>query len=363
MEGEKTMRTRIYAAATGAFICLLAVSGGPVAAKTIKMTAVGAPPHFVTPVKVAKDYIIPEIDRRIAATGKDFKIEWTQAYAQTLAKFTEVFEAVEEGIADFGVLLTNFEPSKLPLEQYGRAVPFGTDDMRLMVKMDHVVRAKVPAMNKTFLKHNQVRLAGAGSQTTDMFTNFPIRTASDLKGHRIGASGSMGNYLKGTGAVIVTASMAASYTDIKNGLYDGYPIAIGLAFPYKTYEAAKYFTGVNFGSAITANLSVNLDTWQKLPRWVQQIFRQVTSEYGERYATMDANRRNKFIGIMKKKGVKFHTLSPAERKGWAMAMPNIAKEWADALEKRGVPGQAVLEAYMGELRANNVPIVRDWLKN
>jgi hypothetical protein len=43
-----------------------------------------------------------------------------------------------------------------------------------------------------------------------------------------------------------------------------------------------------------------------------------------------------------------------------MQMPNIAKEWADALEKDGQPGRKVLTTYMDEVRALGVPIARHW---
>ena len=68
----------------------LLASASPTLGETIRLTVVaGAPPH-VTYVKAAKEKWIPEINRRLKESGKDIHIEWTEAYAQTLAKFTEV---------------------------------------------------------------------------------------------------------------------------------------------------------------------------------------------------------------------------------------------------------------------------------
>jgi len=61
--------------------------------------------------------------------------------------------------------------------------------------------------------------------------------------------------------------------------------------------------------------------------------------------------------------VKFSVLAESERKKWAMAMPNIAKEWAARLEKRGLPGNKLVATYVAEMRAMNVEITRDWDKN
>jgi len=339
---------------------VIAALAQPTAAKTVKMVAVSAAPPIVTYVRASKDYFMPEIDKRLAASGLDFKIEWIGAYSQSLAKFTEVFEAVEEGIAQLCLCLKTFEPSSLPLEQYLYMAPFGSQTVNQVVAIDDAVRAKVPAMNKAMLDRDNVYLTSAGSPTMQLFTKFPVKRYEDLKNKKLGASGSMGHWLRGTGAVVVNANMAASFTDIRNGLYDGYPISVGLAFPYKTYEAAKQMTRVNFGVSATSFLSVNRDTWDGFPPKVQQIFRDVAKGWGPTQARIDRAKFNKFSGIMKKKGVKMADMSADERRRWAMAMPNIAKEWADLLEKRKVPGRAVLTAFMDELRARKIDIARQW---
>ena len=78
---------------------------------------------------------------------------------------------------------------------------------------------------------------------------------------------------------------------------------------------------------------------------------------------VDAAKRTKFLAIMKKKGVKFSELPAAERKKWAATMPNIAQEWAQRLEKRGLPGNRLMKAYMDELRARKIEVARHWDRN
>ncbi|MBT3550415.1 MAG: TRAP transporter substrate-binding protein DctP [Rhodospirillaceae bacterium] len=345
------------AVATAIFVTALAQ---PVAAKTIKMVAVSGAPPIVTYVRASKDYFMPEIDKRLAASGLDFKIQWTGAYSQSLAKMTEVFEAVEEGIAQVCLCLKTFEPSSLPLEQYLYMAPFGRQSLEQVREIDNAVRAKVPAMNKMLLDRNHVYLTSGSSQTMQLFTKFPVKSIDDLKSKKLGASGSMGHWLRGTGAVVVNANMAASFTDIRNGLYDGYPISVSLAFPYKTYEAAKNMTRVHFGVSATSFLTVNRDAWDGLPPKVQKIFRDVAEGWGPYQARIDRAKHAKFTGIMKKKGMKITDMSDAERKRWAKSMPNIAMEWVKNLEKRKVPGRAVLTAFMDELRARKIDIARQW---
>jgi TRAP-type C4-dicarboxylate transport system substrate-binding protein len=342
--------------------CVLAASGiaGPVGAETVKLTIVGAAPPQVTYVKVTKEKFVPEINKRLAASGKDFKVEWTEAYAQSLAGFNEVFEAVEDGIAHVGLVLKNFEESKLPLEQYMYMVPFMRQTARQMTKIDASLHAKIPEMKAQYEKHNQVLIVSGGNLSNQMFTTFPMKSVDDLKGRKIGASGATGHTLRGTGAVIVTANMAQSYTDIKNGVYDGYPISPTLSYAYKTYEAASYYTRVDFGAAAASAITVHKPTWAKLPQHVKDIFIEVAAMWPEWQLEIDDANELAQREPMLKKGVKITELSPAERRRWAMQMPNVAREWAEGLEKDGHPGRKVLQTYMDEVRALNIEVARHW---
>jgi TRAP-type C4-dicarboxylate transport system substrate-binding protein len=340
----------------------LLASAGPAAAETIKLTIVGAAPPHVTYVKAGKEKFVPEINRRLKESGKDFRIEWTEAYAQSLAKFTEVLETVEEGIAHVGLILKNFEASKLPLEQVTSNAPFGKFSMAQMVEVDRAMRKKVPALNKAYEKYNQVFLGSGVSLSQQFFSNFPVKTVDDLKGHKIGSSGAFGQWFQGTGAVVVPSSMANSHTDIRNGVYEGYALNEILAFAYKTYQVAPYLTRVYFGPSNVSGITVNRDTWEKLPDFVKKIFMEAAEMYPQWIIEYEEANLKKFLDIMRKSGLKEYDLPDAERKRWAGLMPNIAQDWAERQEKRGLPGREVLNAFLGELRARNIQIAREWDK-
>ena len=351
------MRAWPLAAAVCALPTLLA---GGAAAETMKITVVAAAPPQVTNVKVTKEKFIPEVNKRLAASGKDFKVEWTEAYSQTLAKFNEVFETVEDGIAQVGIILKNFEESRLPLEQYMYMVPFMRHSGEQMSAIDTTLHDTIPEMKAQYDRANQVFIISGATISTQLFTNFPATKVEDLKGRKLGASGAMGHWLRGTGAVIVTASMLQSYTDIKNGVYDGYPISSTLAFAYKTYEAAPYMWHVDFGTSATSTLTVNKAAWAKFPQHFKDIFVDVAKNWSLWQIQHDEATDKQQRELMMKKGFKITEMAPAERRRWAMLMPNIAQEWADGVEKDGQPGRKVLKAYMDEVRKLNVEIARQW---
>ncbi len=332
----------------------------PAAAKEYKLTVAAASPAIVTPSFVTKTFFVPTVTKRAKACGDT--LVWNQAYGQALAKFGETLEAVEEGIAHVGVVLRNFEEAKLPLDQYPSVMPFVVADPNVMTEVDAAVRKKVPAINKMYERYGQIYLAGASEHSMQLFSTFPVKRYEDLNGHKIGGSGALGNYIRGTGAVLVNSSMLHSYTSIKNGLYDGYPIIIYLAFPYRTYQAAKQYTVTNFGSTSVAALTVNAKTWATFSDCLKTAFQQTAAEWSKEYVKVNSQRMAKFSGIIKKSGVTFSTLAPAERKRWAMVLPALSKEWAVALEAKGLPANAVIKAFMDEARARKIVPPREWDK-
>ena len=262
-----------------AAIGLVPAALAPAAAQTLEITVVGAPPPAVTFVGTFKDRVVPAIDKRLAESGKGFRIEWTHAYAFTLAKFNEVFETVEEGIAGAGLILKNFEPSNLPLEAYAVHMPFSGITREQIAAIDARLRETVPELNQAYEKHNQVFIASGVNDSMHLFTKFPVTKVEDLRNRKLGSSGTFAQWLRGTGAVTVDSSMNQSYTNIKNGVYEGYPIGVILSFVYKTYSAAPYFTRVDFGPTITSGITFNSDTWKKIPAHAQRIVREEAAKW------------------------------------------------------------------------------------
>jgi hypothetical protein len=66
--------------------------------------------------------------------------------------------------------------------------------------------------------------------------------------------------------------------------------------------------------------------------------------------------------MFKEKGGTIYDMSKEQRRAWARSMPNVAKGWAEGLEKKGIPGKAILASYMETMRDANQKILRQWDK-
>jgi TRAP-type C4-dicarboxylate transport system substrate-binding protein len=313
-------------------------------------------------VTLLRDYVIPEVDKQLAAAGGKDKIEWNQAYGGTVAKLGGVLEAIEEGIVDMGFVGTIFEAPKMPLHNVSYMTPFGTSDIFKVADTIAELQAKIPAVANEWTKFNQVYLGGIGLDPYGILTNFPVKTVDDIDGHKIAAPGPSANWIKGTGAVAVAANLNTYYNGIKTGVFEGTLTFMTAGAAIKVHEVAPYICMVNFGAQYAGGLSINADVFESFPPYIQKIFRDVGAEYTKRLARAQTEKAEGAMKSMEKAGAKIVYLSDAERKRWADKLPNVPMEWAESMEKKGLPGKKVLKGFLDGLRKRETVLVRDWDK-
>lgn len=330
------------------------------ATETIPLTVVaGHPPAFLW-VKTLSETFIPGVDRRLKEGGDAYRIAWTEAYGGTVAKIGGELEAIEEGIADMGFVGSVFEAAKMPLHNVTYMLPFSTDNLFLVTQTVAGLSKRIPEMDQEWTRNNQMALAGAALDSYHLFTNFPVDSIDDLNGRKIAAPGPAANWLKGTGAVAVAGNLQTYYNDIKTGVFEGTLTFATAAAAAKLQEVAPYVTKVNIGAQFAGAITINADVWADLPQPVKDAILAEAALYSDTFAKAQAARVNASFKAMADGGATITELSPAERKRWADALPNVAKEWAADLEAKGVPGQAVMTGYLDGLRAAGVTLPRNW---
>ncbi|WP_119355002.1 C4-dicarboxylate TRAP transporter substrate-binding protein [Azohydromonas sediminis] len=340
-----------------------ALAAGATAAhaqQVIKLTAVaGHPPAFLW-VKLLDEFYIPEVDRRLAAAGNRHKIEWTKAWGGTLVKLGGESKGIADGVGDLGFVSTVFEAPKFPLQNVSYFTPFGTDDLGLVTRTVADMQKNIPAMADAWTKNGLVYLGGAALDTYHLWTKFPVTKYEDLQGKKISAPGPAANWIRNTGAVAVAGNLNSYYEDLKSGVSDGVIVFTTGAWGAKLHEVAPHITRVNFGAMFAGGIAMNKSRFDRLPPEVQQVLREVGDAYSAEFAKAQSAAAGTLMQNMAGAGAKVADLSDAERKRWADALPHVAKTWADDVTAKGLPGQQVLEAYMGGLTKAGVKLPRDW---
>jgi TRAP-type C4-dicarboxylate transport system substrate-binding protein len=119
---------------------------------------------------------------------------------------------------------------------------------------------------------------------------------------------------------------------------------------------------IGFGAQYSVVLSINKDVYRKLPEPVRKIMLEVADIWGvqsdKAYQTAGDAGYKALPGFK----AQLYEFPREEQEKWAKAMPNIAKEWAQNMEKQNLPGNKALAIFMEEARKAGIKPVRDWDK-
>ena len=362
------MMLKTIIARTAVVATLLGFGLSPASAQqTFKLTIAASHPTTLPWVGLMSTQFVPEVNKRVAALNKGYRIEWREAYGGQLYKANATLSSVEQGVTDIGWVFHNLEAAKMPLSQFGTVTPFTTDDVRILLDVANEMNEKLPALQKEWDRNNMVFLGATGVDTYHLFSKNPISTYADLKGRKISAPGSIGLWLKGSGAVPVDGSLASYYTDIQSGVSEAtISIATGI-LPSKIYEVAPYITTVNIGALYIGGMAMNKDSYARLPPEVQKIVKEVGKEYSKALGDTLMQRYESALKTMVEVGarqappVRVTSMSAGERDKWVKSMPNLAADWVKANASKG-PARDIVKTYMDALRARGVKPARNWDK-
>lgn len=335
------------------------------AEETIRLTVGSSHPTTIPWVGMIPGVFIPEVDRILAADGR-YKIQWTEAYAGQLYGANATLTSVRDGIADMGWVFSYLEGSRMPLSQISAYTPFTTGDPVLMLDvMNDLVRSE-PALASEWTDNGVVFLGATASDTYDLYTNFPVDSLDDFNGRRISAPGVLGVWLNPVEATPVDGTLASYYTDIQTGVSEGVvSLATGI-LPARVYEVAPYITKVNMGVVFSGGLGFNQDRFDSLPEVVQDALMEAGSVYSKAHGTdlatryEDALEEMLILGASQNPPVQVFELTDAQRQQWIDGMPDLANQWVERNEARGLPAAELLSTYMNAMRERGFEPARAW---
>lgn len=355
------MKTKAFWIALGVIAACLV---GPVASAQQKIPLTVGSGHPAGPaiwVGMVKDFLVPEVNRRLQQRGNRYQVDWREAYGGTVAKLEDVLEAIESGVLDMGLVAYPFEPTKLFLHNFSYYVPFGTPDPMQAYRVGVRLHRQVPYLSEVFEKqYNQIFLATTAINNYNLVSTFPVKKVEDLKGRKIAAAGPNLPWVSAVGAIPVQGNLNEAYTSLQSGLYEGWVMFVDGTWGFKLYEVARHYTFTNFGAIVVAAITINKDTWGKLPDEVRTVVREVSEEYGVKQVEAGLKKQERGLEAMKQAGTTFHTPPVSELSKWANMLPNIPQQKADEANAKGWPGSAVIRGYIEGLEADGFKFPRRW---
>lgn len=354
--GANIMKAKILAALT-----LLVSISVPVYADTISVTVVAGHPPVFRWVKHLNQTFIPTVNKELEGTG--INIEWNEQYGGALAKLGGALEAIEEGLAEVGLVVSAFEGAKLSVQNVTYFTPFVSDNTVMISNLIDRLHDSNSDLRAAWEDNGLEYLGGAiGIDDYLLLTKFPVTAIADLNGRKIGAPGPAVNWLKGTGAVGVSGNLNTYYNELKTGVYDGVIVSASIALPGKLFEVAPHITKIRFGAQYAGGIAANKDWFDAQPEVLQNALRKAGEAQRTAYHADLNEAAVKALEFMQANGATVSEVDEQFRQDWAKGMDNVAKTWAERLDAEGKPGTAVLKTYLQAMREVGATPVRDWDK-
>jgi TRAP-type C4-dicarboxylate transport system substrate-binding protein len=348
MEGSMTRAWRNSPRLVAALIGAVALfAAGPSRADKITLKIASghnASWHFV---QFTQQYFMPEVVKRVKERTKH-EIVWIEGFASAMVKPTEVLEGLQSGIVDVGIYCICHEGQKLALQNFPMYLPFGPTDADISVKAARKVYEAVPQLVNIYEKSwGQKLLALVPFDTYMLMSRFPIKSAADVKGKKIGGAGPNMFWVENAGAQVLTVTGPEVYTSFQSGLMDAVIGFVSIEDTLKLYDVAPYLNMTGFGAMTNTNLNISLRTYNRLPKDVRDIIVEVGRDMEARVGKFTNEVFDKYVKLVEKNGAKFVQVSDADRKGWAEMLADAPGKIAKKIEaETKLPMGKAMKAYI-----------------
>lgn len=337
----RSIKTSIIAA------CVAAMAT-PSLADTINLRlGSGHPIGLLAYTETAHKWFAPELKKRVEERT-DHTVNIQELHAGQVAKVTEVLEATRDGLLDIGFTSLIFEPSNGFVQNFTLFLPFNSPDAAKVTEAVLATYAEFPELYEVFEKeHNQKWLGGACLSNYGVGTNFGWTEFAELEGHKIAGAGINLDWI--AGATPVASNLNEAYQAMQTGVYEGYLSAATWWQTFKLNEVAPFFTKTDFGAQFLNMVSINKQSWDRLPEDVKPILIELGQEWSGVTAEVCARNDAEGLAKLKEIGVDVREISDAAKTDWATALKDFPNKMAKDADGRGLPGSDVLKFYMAKI--------------
>jgi TRAP-type transport system periplasmic protein len=271
------------------------------------------------------------------------KVKVTFFPGGALGKTPDHYGLAEKGIADIIYVLQDYTPGRFPMTSVFELPFMSTSAQKTSAAMWKVYE-QFPKFRK---EYGKVKVLALFCHDPGGFNTVktPIKTIEDFNGMKFRtANPHVTKALKLFKAVPVNMPVTDTYTALERGVVDGTVLPWEGNFIFKLAELLKYGTEADFYT-MTMMVVMNKRKYDSLPDDVKKAIDETTGlvmseECGKVYDQV----RPIMKKLCEKKGMKAIQMDPGQTDRLKkMTMP-LRDEWVKQMEKRGFPGQAVLDA-------------------
>lgn len=280
-----------------------------------------------------------------ARTNNELGIEFIWGGALLGAKTAAV--GVADGVADMGSIVPVYAPGKLISYEIADSIQFGDEWVGMSAVYELMTSNAV--VKKEWADSNLEYFANFTTGPTQLLSKKPVKTAADLKGLTIRATGGFVPAFKSAGANTVSIGQPKVYEALSNGTVDGSTTYYYVVKAYKHYELIKHITELNMGQVLGFGIAMNKDTFSSLSSKHQTVVKQLGKDFTEKMANVMWKSRQDVkaelqSGIDGHK-ITVHEADPKMRADLIAIADKESAKWVEKANKKSLPGKELLAEY------------------
>lgn len=277
------------------------------------------------------------------------RITLTILPSEQAAKADALYDAARDGVVDMAECLMPAMPGRFPLNEI-TSLPliFGWPSARQASLTHMALYEEYPELQAEF-EGVKVICFHYGGPTHINTTKEPIHTLEDCKGlleiEFSGAGVKVGQALGMSPQMMNPGEMADA---LSKGVVDGICTNWVAMYAFGFQNICNYSTELGITQAGFV-LVMNLDTWNKLPSDLQELFEgdnawRLASLFGHQFDIDDAACKDLLNEAYEARGLpEVYVLPDAERASWLEKIMPLRDEWVSSMEAAGVPAEKILE--------------------
>lgn len=298
------------------------------------------PTHFAI-----TEGITPFMDCVSSETGGEITFDFFTS--GQIASAAESLSAINDGLADISYLIPQQLSSRMPLSNIPLMPNMGDTageivaSYRKALAADGLLAGELRANGLVLIMVNQY----APYQVA--FTKGRVETMAGFRGLKLRViGGSATGTALNLGAVPVELPAGDVYVALQRGTIDGvfYPAAGMMTYALNEVTKAASSNG-NFGGSM-AMIAMDEGAFNTLPQEQQDIVIACGLSAEERLTTYQDQQQKAALTELAEAGVDIFEFPPEELEKINAALAGVAEEFAERLDKRGLPGREVLDEFL-----------------
>lgn len=275
------------------------------------------------------------------------RVKFERYYSGSLVGAYEQLSSVKSGIIQVTAYYSGYHPDLAPLPLIGLMPMVHRGSVKQgLLSSDELCKTH-PALEAEFKKNNVKYMFQVFAADNYIFTKKPITSLKDLEGKTLRAFGPFLTFFKEFGVGVVSLPVPEIYEALDRGAVDATMQYLSLAVGGRYYEVLKNANITDIGHNMGMPAVMNLATWNKLPKDIQDAIEGVNRRAVDKGAALNKASYERDMKVLQDKKLNLVRFSKEEvEKMTEVAKTKIWLPYVQNLDTKGLPGSKVLQDYL-----------------